>query len=66
MWLSQSVFQLAKGDPRFPDQVLMGGFTANQITIGAIVIAAVFGAGLHLLGQPIQDATGGRRSSATA
>ena len=66
VWLSQSVFQLAKGDPRFPNQVLMGGFTANQITIGAIIIAAIFGAGLHLLGQPVQDACGGRRSSATA
>ena len=51
VWLSQSVFQLAKGDPRFPDQVLMGGFTANQITIGAIIIAAVFGAGLLYWGN---------------
>ena len=51
VWLSQSVFQLAKGDPRFPDQVLMGGFTANQITIGAIIIAAIFGAGLLYWGN---------------
>ncbi len=53
VWLSQSVFQLAKGDPtgRFPNQTLMGGFTANQITIGAIVIAAVFGAGLLYWGN---------------
>src|SRR6476646_3878924 len=46
VWLSQSVFQLAKGNPKFPDQVLMGGFTANQITIGALVVAGVFWAGL--------------------
>ena len=51
VWLSQSVFQLAKGDPRFPDQALMVGFTANQITIGAIVIAVVFGAGLLYWGN---------------
>ncbi len=51
VWLSQSVFQLAKGDARFPDQVLMIGFTANQITIGAIVIAVVFGAGLLYWGN---------------
>jgi len=51
VWLSQSVFQLAKGDPRFPDQILMGGFTANQITIGAIVIAVIFGAGLLYWGN---------------
>jgi len=51
VWLSQSVFQLAKGDPRFPDQALMVGFTANQITIGAIVIAVVFGAGLIYWGN---------------
>ena len=51
VWLSQSVFQLAKGNPKFPDQVLMGGFTANQITVGALVIAGVFGAGLIYWGN---------------
>jgi MFS family permease len=51
VWLSQSVFQLAKGDPRFPDQALMVGFSANQITIGAIAIAIVFGAGLLFWGN---------------
>jgi MFS family permease len=51
VWLSQSVFQLAKGDPRFPDQALMAGFSANQITIGAIVIAVIFGAGLLYWGN---------------
>jgi MFS family permease len=51
VWLSQSVFQLAKGNPRFPEQLLMGGFTANEITIGALVIAAVFGAGLLYWGN---------------
>jgi DHA1 family multidrug resistance protein-like MFS transporter len=51
VWLSQSVFQLAKGDPRFPDQALMAGFDANHITVGAIVIAIVFGAGLLYWGN---------------
>ncbi len=51
VWLSQTVFQLAKGDDRFPNQVLMSGFDANQITIGAIIIAAIFGAGLLYWGN---------------
>jgi MFS family permease len=51
VWLSQSVFQLAKGDERFPNQALMAGFDANQITIGAIVIAVIFGAGLLYWGN---------------
>jgi DHA1 family multidrug resistance protein-like MFS transporter len=55
VWLSQSLFQLAKGDPRFPDQALMAGFTANQITIAAIAIAAVFGAGLLYWGNRFKN-----------
>jgi MFS family permease len=55
VWLSQSVFQLAKGDPRFPDQALMIGFTANQITLGAIGIAVIFGAGLIYWGNRFKN-----------
>jgi len=51
VWLSQSFFQLAKGDTRFPDQALMAGFTVNQITIAAIVVAILFGAGLLYWGN---------------
>ena len=51
VWLSQSLFQLAKGDKRFPDQVLMAGFTVNQITVAAIVVAVVFGGGLLYWGN---------------
>jgi len=51
VWLSQTVFQLAKGDPRFPDQALMAGFSANQITVGALAVAIVFGAGLLYWGN---------------
>jgi len=46
LWFSQSLFQLAKANPRFPDQWLLQGFSANQITIGAIGIAIVFGTGI--------------------
>jgi MFS family permease len=51
VWLSQSFFQLAKGDPRFPDQALMAGFSANQIIIAGIVVAIVFGSGLLYWGN---------------
>ena len=51
VWLSQSFFQLARGNPRFPDQALMAGFSANQIVVAAIAIALVFGAGLVYWGN---------------
>lgn len=51
LWFSQSLFQFSKPNPRFPDQRLMSGFDANQITIAAIVIAIVFGAGLLYWGN---------------
>ncbi len=46
LWFSQSLYQFNKADPRFPDQWLLQGFSANQITVGAIIIAIVFGAGI--------------------
>lgn len=46
LWFSQSLFQFAKADHRFPDQWLLQGFSANQITLGAIAIAIVFGLGI--------------------
>ena len=55
VWLSQSFFQLAKGDPRFPDQRLMIGFSANQIILGGIVVAIVFGAGLLYWGNRFKN-----------
>jgi MFS family permease len=51
LWFSQSLFQFSKSNPRFPEQVLMSGYDANQITIAAIVIAIVFGAGLLYWGN---------------
>jgi MFS family permease len=51
LWFSQSLFQFSQPNPEFPDQVLMRGFDANQITLTAIVIAIVFGAGLLYWGN---------------
>jgi MFS family permease len=46
LWFSQSLFAFAQANPRFPDQALMRGFTATEITFAAIVVAVIFGAGL--------------------
>ncbi len=51
LWFSQSIFQFAKANPKFPDQVLMGGFTAVQISGAAVVIGIIFGAGLLYWGN---------------
>ena len=51
LWFSQSLFQFSQANPAFPDQVLMRGFDANQITLAAIAIAIVFGAGLLYWGN---------------
>jgi MFS family permease len=55
LWMSQSLFQFAKENPKFPDQVLMGGFTATEITIAALAIALVFGAGLLYWGNRFKN-----------
>ncbi|MBF8290916.1 MAG: gamma-glutamyltransferase [Chloroflexi bacterium] len=46
LWFSQALFQLAKRNPLFPDQWLLQGFSANQITGGAIAVAIIAGAGI--------------------
>jgi MFS family permease len=51
LWFSQSLFQFSQANPKFPGQVLMRGFDANEITLTAIVIAIVFGAGLLYWGN---------------
>lgn len=51
LWFSQSLFQFSQANPNFPDQVLMRGFDANQITLAAIGIAVVFGVGLLYWGN---------------
>ena len=51
LWFSQSLFAFAQANPGFPDQSLMRGFTASQITGAAVVIAIIFGAGLVYWGN---------------
>jgi MFS family permease len=51
LWFSQSIFQFAKANPNFPDQALMRGFSAIQITGAAIVIGILFGLGLLYWGN---------------
>jgi MFS family permease len=55
LWFSQSIFQFAKEDPRFPDQVLMQGFTAVQISGAAVAIGIVFGLGLLYWGNRFKN-----------
>ncbi|MGZ9160923.1 MAG: MFS transporter, partial [Candidatus Limnocylindrales bacterium] len=51
LWFSQSIFQFAKANPNFPDQALMRGFSAVQISGVAVVIGIVFGLGLLYWGN---------------
>jgi DHA1 family multidrug resistance protein-like MFS transporter len=51
LWFSQSIFQFTQTNPDFPDQALMRGFAAWQISAGAVVIGVVFGAGLLYWGN---------------
>jgi len=51
LWFSQSIFQLSKPDPRFPDQWLLQGFDVHELVIGMIAIAIVFGAGIFWWGN---------------
>jgi hypothetical protein len=47
LWTSQSIFQLVKEpDPQFSDQLLMGGFSPLQVSIGLGIGLLVFFAGL--------------------
>ncbi len=55
LWFSQSLFQFSKADPKFPEQQLMRGFDANQITIAAIVDRDRLRRRAALLGQPVQE-----------
>ena len=51
LWFSQSIFQFTQANPDFPDQALMRGFSAVQISAAAVVIGIVFGAGLIYWGN---------------
>lgn len=55
LWFSQSIFQFAQENPDFPDQALMRGFTAVQISAAAVVIGLIFGAGLIYWGNRFRN-----------
>jgi MFS family permease len=55
LWFSQSIFQFAQANPDFPDQVLMQGFTAVEISLAAVVIGLIFGAGLLYWGNRFRN-----------
>jgi DHA1 family multidrug resistance protein-like MFS transporter len=55
LWFSQSLFQFAQANPSFPDQVLMQGFTAIQISAAAVTIGVIFGAGLLYWGNRFKN-----------
>ena len=66
VWLSQSVFQLAKGNPKFPDQVLMRRLHGQPDHDRSPRGGRRLRGRPDLLGQPVQEATAEPRSSATA
>ncbi len=52
LYTSQTLFQLAKApDPRFEDQLLVGGFDPVLISAGLVVLGVVFFAGLWYWGN---------------
>jgi len=55
LWFSQSIFQFAKANPDFPDQLLMRGFQPWQISLAAVIIGLLFGAGLIYWGNRFKD-----------
>ena len=51
-WTSQSIFQLVdERRPGFEDQLLMGGFTPAQVSVGLAIALLVFFAGLFYWGN---------------
>ena len=51
VWFSQSIFQFSQADPSFPDQVLHQGFSPLQISLAALAVGVLFGAGLLYWGN---------------
>ena len=52
VWTSQSIFQLVRErSEKFDDQLLMGGFTPTQVSIGLAVWMVVFFAGMFYWGN---------------
>jgi MFS family permease len=55
LWFSQSIFQFSKADPRFPEQFLLQGFSPVQISLAAVIIGVIFGAGLIYWGNRFRN-----------
>ena len=55
VWFSQSIFQFSAPNPNFPDQVLHQGFTPLQISLAAVVVGVLFGAGLLYWGNRFRN-----------
>ncbi|HEX5823482.1 MAG TPA: MFS transporter [Candidatus Limnocylindrales bacterium] len=51
LWFSQAIFQFSQANPKFPDQLLHRGFKPLEISLAAVVIGIVFGAGLLFWGN---------------
>ena len=51
LWFSQSIFQFSRIDTRFPEQLLHRGFHPMQISLAAVFVGIVFGAGLLYWGN---------------
>src|SRR6476620_9532981 len=51
VWLSQSIFNFSRANPKFPDQGLMHGFQAIQISLAAVAIGVIFFARLIYWGN---------------
>jgi MFS family permease len=51
VWFSQAIFNFSRANPNFPEQVLMHGFQAIQISMAAVVIGVIFFAGLIYWGN---------------
>ena len=56
LFTTQTIFQLVRTpDPKFADQLLMGGFEPNQISAGLVVGGLLFFAGLIYWGSKFKD-----------
>jgi MFS family permease len=55
LWFSQSIFQFSAANPKFPDQLLHQGFASIQISMAALVIGILFGAGLLYWGNRFKN-----------
>ena len=51
LWFSQSIFQFSQPNPAFPDQFLHRGFAPLEISLTAVVVGILFGAGLLYWGN---------------